>query len=67
MTREELIAGHRRMFRKFYLRPAVIARYIMKVLRRPGIMFNILSAGWDVIKYSMTGYFSRKVKPVRQD
>ena len=65
MTREELIAGHRRMFRKFYLRPAVLARYIVKVMRKPGIMLNILRAGWDVIKYSMSGYFSFKVKNIR--
>jgi len=65
MTREELIAGHRRMFRKFYLRPAVILRYVLKVIRRPGIMLNILRAGWDVIKYSMSGYFSDKVKTIR--
>jgi len=62
MTREELIEGHRRMFRKFYLRPSVIARYIVKIIRRPRIMLNIFRAGWNVIRYSMEGYFSRKVK-----
>ena len=62
MTTEELIAGHRRMFRKFYLRPTVIARYIVKVIRKPGIMLNIIRAGIDVIKYSMAGYFTDKFK-----
>jgi len=62
MTREELIDGHRRMFRKFYLRPAVIVRYILTILRRPGIMFNIIRAGWNVVRYSMSGYVMRKFR-----
>lgn len=66
MTSEELIAGHRRMFRKFYLRPSVLARYFVKVIRRPSIMANILRAGWDVMKYSMSGYFSDKVRAIRK-
>ncbi len=66
MTSEELIAGHRRMFRKFYLRPSVLVRYLIKVICKPSIMVNILRAGWDVIKYSMSGYFSDKAKTIRK-
>jgi radical SAM superfamily enzyme YgiQ (UPF0313 family) len=62
ITKEELIAGHRRMFRKFYLRPAVIARYLVKIIFKPGIMVNILRAGIDVLKYSMGGYIKQKFK-----
>jgi radical SAM superfamily enzyme YgiQ (UPF0313 family) len=62
MTKEELIASHRRMFRKFYLRPSVMARYILKIIINPGIMLNIVQAGIDVLKYSMSGYIRDKLK-----
>ncbi|MEI6127886.1 MAG: radical SAM protein [Pseudomonadota bacterium] len=62
MTKAALIAGHRRMFRKFYLRPSVIARYLLKVISTPGIMVNIVKAGIDVLKYSMGGYIKFKIK-----
>ena len=61
MTKEELIAAHRRMFRKFYLRPSVIVRYLMKVIAKPTIAVNIIKAGLEVLRYSMTGCFRSKV------
>lgn len=64
MTKDELIAGHRRMFRKFYLRPSVIGRYCLKIITTPGIMLNIIRAGIDVLKYSMRGYFKYKIKDI---
>ncbi len=64
MTREDLIAGHRRMFRKFYLRPSVIARYMLKVITKPGIMLTIIKAGLDVMRYSMSGYMKSKMRTV---
>lgn len=65
MTKDELIAGHRRMFRKFYLRPAVIGRYLAKMIRQPRIMVDILQAGRDVFRYSMTGYVRGKYRQLR--
>ncbi len=62
MTKDDLVAAHRRMFRKFYLRPAPIARYITKVITKPSIMIDIVKAGIDVLKYSMSGYVGRKFK-----
>ncbi len=64
ITKEQLMAGHRRMFRKFYLRPHVILRYIIKVITKPSILVHIVRAGLDVLKYSMSGYFRDKVKRV---
>ena len=61
LTKEDLIAGHRRMFRKFYLRPTVILRYMKKVLVHPSIMVDIIRAGIDVMKYSMSGYVKQKM------
>jgi radical SAM superfamily enzyme YgiQ (UPF0313 family) len=65
MTKEELVAAHRRMFRKFYLRPSVIARYILKIITKPGIMADIVRAGIDVMKYSMGGYIRDKLKKIQ--
>jgi len=65
MTKEELIASHRRMFRKFYLRPSVMARYLLKIITNPGIMLNIVRAGIDVLKYSMSGYIRDKLKKIQ--
>jgi hypothetical protein len=65
MTKDELIAGHRRMFRKFYLRPAVIGRYLVKMIRQPRIMADILRAGMDVFRYSMSGYVRGKYRQLR--
>lgn len=56
MTKEELIAAHRRMFRKFYLRPSVIGRYLVKIVVKPTIAVNIIKAGLEVLRYSMAGY-----------
>ena len=50
------------MFRKFYLRPAPIARYSAKVIRKPSVMVNIVRAGLDVVKYSMGGYLGSKFR-----
>lgn len=64
MTKDDLIAGHRRMFRKFYLRPSVIGRYMLKIITKPGIMINIIRAGIDVMRYSMSGYIKSKMKNI---
>jgi len=60
MTKDQLIASHRRMFRKFYLRPSVIGRYLIKIMTRPTIAVNIIKAGLDVLRYSMSGYFKSR-------
>lgn len=60
MTKDELIAGHRRMFRKFYLRPGVIARYLLRIVNRPSILINMIRAALDVVRYSMAGYIRDK-------
>ncbi|MCX8044221.1 MAG: B12-binding domain-containing radical SAM protein [Desulfobacterota bacterium] len=65
MTKEELIASHRRMFRKFYLRPRVIVRYLIKIMTKPTIALNIIKAGLDVIRYSMAGYFQSKARRIK--
>jgi len=62
MTKEQLIASHRRMFRKFYLRPTIIGRYIIKIMTNPAIALNIIRAGLDVLRYSMSGYVRAKLR-----
>ena len=62
MSKDDLISGHRRMFRKFYLRPSVIMRYVVKVVRNPSIMKDIIQAGLDVVRYSMAGYVRNRLR-----
>ena len=55
MTKQQLIESHRRMYRKFYVRPSVILRYLIKLLiTNPRSLINTLQAGFYVAKYALS-------------
>ena len=62
-TKQQLIESHRRMYRKFYLRPSIIARYMVKFLLHPGNIGSIINAGLNVLKYSLSGYLKKRLQP----
>lgn len=62
MTKEQLIDSHRRMYRKFYLRPAIFLRYFIKLLiTNPRSILDTLKAGLYVAKYSLGGYIKKRI------
>jgi len=62
MTKEQLIEAHRRMYRKFYLRPRTFLRYVMKLLfTNPGSILDTVKAGFYVAKYAMGGYIKKRL------
>jgi radical SAM superfamily enzyme YgiQ (UPF0313 family) len=62
MTKEQLIYSHRRMYRKFYLRPAIFLRYFIKLLiTNPRSILDTLKAGLYVAKYSLGGYIKKRI------
>ena len=62
MTKEQLIESHRRMYRKFYLRPSIFFRYMLKLLfTSPRSFINTLQAGFYVAKYSLGGYIKKRI------
>ena len=62
MTKQELIESHRRMYRKFYVRPSIILRYLIKLLiTNPRSLINTLQAGFYVAKYALGGYIKKRI------
>jgi radical SAM superfamily enzyme YgiQ (UPF0313 family) len=62
MTREQLIEAHRRMYRKFYLRPRTFLRYVIKLLfTSPRSMVDTVKAGFYVAKYAMGGFIRKRL------
>jgi anaerobic magnesium-protoporphyrin IX monomethyl ester cyclase len=62
MTREQLVDSHKRMYRKFYLRPAMFLRYFIKLLiTNPRSIVDTLKAGLYVAKYSLGGYIKKRM------
>ena len=62
MTREQLIESHRRMYRKFYLRPSIFCRYLVKLLiTSPRSIIDTLKAGLYVAKYALGGYIKKRI------
>ncbi len=62
MTKQELIESHRRMYRKFYLRPSIFLRYLIKLLiTSPRSIINTLQAGFYVAKYALGGYIKKRM------
>jgi radical SAM superfamily enzyme YgiQ (UPF0313 family) len=62
MTKEQLIDSHRRMYRKFYLRPSIFFRYMVKLLiTNPRSIFDTLQAGFYVAKYGLGGYIKKRI------
>lgn len=62
MTKEQLIEAHRRMYRKFYLRPSTLLRYVMKLLlTNPRSIIDTVKAGFYVAKYALGGYIKKRV------
>ena len=62
MTKQELIESHRRMYRKFYLRPSIILRYLFKLFNtNPRSLFNTIQAGFYVAKYGLGGYIKKRL------
>jgi radical SAM superfamily enzyme YgiQ (UPF0313 family) len=62
MTKEQLIEHHRRMYRKFYLRPSIFLRYLIKlVFTNPRSIFDTLQAGFYVAKYGLGGYIKKRI------
>ncbi len=62
MTKEQLIEAHRRMYRKFYLRPRTFLRYVMKLLfTNPRSLMDTVKAGFYVTKYAMGGYIKKRL------
>ena len=64
MTKQQLIDAHMRMYRKFYLRPSVILRYLIKCIIRPSTIANYAIAGLNVVKYCMNGYILKKIRTI---
>lgn len=62
LTKEQLIDSHRRMYRKFYVRPSIITRYIVKFIINPSTIGAIFKAGLNVVKYSLNGYLRKKIR-----
>lgn len=62
MTKEQLIENHRRMYRKFYLRPSIVLRYLFKLtITNPRSLINTLQAGFYVAKYALGGYIKKRL------
>ena len=62
MTKQQLIESHRRMYRKFYVRPSIILRYLIKLLiTNPRSLINTLQAGFYVAKYALGGYIKKRI------
>ena len=62
MTKQGLIESHRRMYRKFYVRPSIILRYLIKLLfTNPRSLINTLQAGFYVAKYALGGYIKKRI------
>ena len=62
MTKEQLIDHHRRMYRKFYLRPSIFFRYMLKLLiTNPRSIFDTLQAGFYVAKYGLGGFIKKRI------
>ncbi len=59
LTKQELIDGHRRMYRKFYLRPSIILRYLVNCIKHPHTISNYAIAAFSVLTYSMNGYLKK--------
>jgi hypothetical protein len=66
MTKQQLIDSHMRMYRKFYLRPSIILRYLIKCITHPRTIANYVTAGVNVVKYSLSGYVRKKMKNILQ-
>jgi radical SAM superfamily enzyme YgiQ (UPF0313 family) len=66
MTKEQLIDSHQRMYRKFYLRPSVICRYLFRSITNPNRLYFLLQAGWSVAGYTLKGYVGKKCKGLIQ-
>jgi len=60
LTKQELIDSHRRMYRRFYLRPRVIARYMWNCIKHPQTIANYATAAYNVLQYSLSGYVEKK-------
>jgi radical SAM superfamily enzyme YgiQ (UPF0313 family) len=62
ITRQQLIASHRKMYRAFYLRPAVLMRYLVKLfITNPRSLTDTLKAGVDVAKYGLGGIMKKRI------
>jgi radical SAM superfamily enzyme YgiQ (UPF0313 family) len=61
LTKQSLINNHRKMYRKFYLRPRVIARYILKFITSPRSIGNTIRAGLNVVGYGFGGIVRRRL------
>jgi len=53
------------MYRKFYLRPAIIMRYLIKFIISPSNIGTMIKAGFNVVKYSLDGYPKKKFQSPR--
>ena len=62
MTKQQLIDNHRRMYRKFYLRPLTVLRYLYKLFTaNPRSILNTIQAGFYVAKYALGGYIKKRI------
>jgi len=62
LTKQQLIDGHRRMYRKFYLRPSIFLRYLFKLfIANPRSIIDITQAGFYVAKYALGGYMKKRI------
>lgn len=50
MTAPELTLWHRKVFLKFYLRPRVIARYLLNSFRNPNLFIRMIEGGYGMIR-----------------
>ena len=62
MTQKQLIDSHRRMYRKFYLRPSIFLRYLFKLfIANPRSIIDTIQAGFYVAKYGLGGYMKKRI------
>jgi len=67
MTKQQLIDSHMRMYRKFYLRPSIVLRYLIKCITHPTTIANYVTAAFNVVRYSLRGYVRKKIKTILQE
>jgi anaerobic magnesium-protoporphyrin IX monomethyl ester cyclase len=61
LTKQDLINNHRKMYRKFYLRPQVILRYVFKFITSPRSIGNTIRAGLNVVGYGFGDIVRRRL------
>ncbi len=62
LTKDQLMDSHRRMYRKFYVRPSIIMRYLWNCIKYPNTISNYVIAAFNVLRYSLGGFLREEKK-----